>query len=136
MSETPALLVVDDEDVVCHACQRIFTRHGFRVDVNTDPRVGLTWATDRPYAAILLDIKMPLLDGLRFLELLRSKKPELPVVVITGYPNTLNADSAHRLGAADYVPKPFTVEEITAAVRRALAARLAAGRRADNSQTS
>jgi DNA-binding NtrC family response regulator len=105
MTETPALLVVDDEAVVCHVCQRIFARRGFRVEVSPDPRTGLSWAAERRYAVILLDIKMPLLDGVR-----------------------LNAETAKRFGACEYVPKPFTVEEICTAVQRALAARHMVGR--------
>ena len=79
MADSHALLVVDDEAVVCQACQRIFSRQGFTVDVNTDARQGLVWAADREYEIILLDIKMPVIDGIQFLEQLREKKPEVPL---------------------------------------------------------
>jgi FixJ family two-component response regulator/glycine cleavage system H lipoate-binding protein len=122
MSEQPTILVVDDEEVVCQACQRIFSRQGFRVEISTDARQGLEKAVDKDYHIILLDIKMPNMDGIAFLEHLRQKKPTVPVLIITGYPSIPNAASAMRLGACDYVTKPFTSEEITSAVRRVLAA--------------
>ena len=121
MPDNRSMLVVDDEEVVCQVCQRIFSRQGFHVDTNTDPRQGLARATEKDYEIILLDIKMPNMDGIQFLEPLRKKKPEVPVLIITGYPSIPNAAAAMRLGASDYVTKPFTAEEITWAVQRVLA---------------
>jgi len=123
MSDSHALLVVDDEEVICQACRRIFSRQGFKVDVNTDPRQGLAMASENSYEIILLDIKMPAMDGIQFLEQLRQTSLEVPVLIITGYPSIPNAAAAMRLGACDYVTKPFTSEEITSAVRRVLATR-------------
>jgi len=123
MSDTRPLLVVDDEQVVCEACRRIFSQQGFQVEVNTNARQGLTWATEKDYEIILLDIKMPNMDGIQFLEQLRDKKPDVPVLIITGYPSIPNAAAAMRLGACDYVSKPFTCEEITSAVQRVLQTR-------------
>ena len=125
MAENATLLVVDDEEVVCQACRRIFSRQGFQVDVNTDAREGLVRATESDYTIILLDFKMPNMDGIQFLEGLRRKKPDVPVLIITGYPSIPNAAAAMRLGACDYVTKPFTSEEITRAVQRVLATRRA-----------
>jgi len=123
MADSHALLVVDDEEVICQACRRIFSRQGFDVEVNTDARQGLARATARDHEIILLDIKMPNMDGIQFLEELRKSKPEVPVLIITGYPSIPNAAAAMRLGACDYVTKPFTSEEITSAVQRVLASR-------------
>lgn len=120
MADDRTLLVVDDEDVVCQACRRIFSRQGFQVEINTDARQGLSWATEKDYSIILLDIKMPNMNGIEFLEKLRKKKPDVPVLIITGYPSIPNASAAMRLGAYDYVTKPFTSEEITWAVQRVL----------------
>jgi DNA-binding response OmpR family regulator len=121
MFDHPRLLVVDDEEPICQACRRIFCRQGFQVDQTTDARDGLTRAVENDYAAILLDIKMPEMDGIRFLEELRKTKPDAPVMIMTGYPSIPNAAAAVRLGASDYVTKPFTPEQITQSVRRLLA---------------
>ncbi len=123
MFDDPSLLVVDDEKAICEGCRRIFSRQGFRVDQSNDPHQGLSMAERENYAAILLDIKMPAMDGVRFLEKLRGRKPDVPVIFITGYPSVSNAASAVRLGASDYVTKPFTPEQITQAVQRVLSQR-------------
>ncbi len=123
MLDTQNLLVVDDEEVICQACQRVFSRQGFQVEECVDPREGLNRATEKEYSAILLDIKMPGMDGIQFLEELRKKKPDVPVMIMTGYPSIPNAASAVRLGASDYITKPFTPEQITQAVQRMLAHR-------------
>ena len=121
MSGNPRLLVVDDEPIICQACHRVFSHQGFDVDESTDARKALNRATEGDYSAVLLDIKMPEMDGIQFLEKLRKKKPDLPVMIMTGYPSIPNAASAVRLGASDYITKPFTPEGITQTVRRILA---------------
>ncbi len=133
MFDDPRLLVVDDEEVICQGCRRIFSRQGFRVETSSDARDGLSLAAEKDYAAILLDMKMPTMDGIQFLEELRSRKPDVPVIIITGYASIPNAASAMRLGASDYVAKPFTPEAITQAVRRLLGLRYAKDK--DESET-
>ena len=118
MSNEPKLLVVDDEEAICEGCSRIFSRQGFEVEKCSDACHGLDLATRTDYCAILLDMKMPGMDGIHFLEALRKQKPLVPVVLMTGYPSIPNAASAIRLGVSDYVTKPFTPEEISQAVHR------------------
>lgn len=120
MLTEPTLLVVDDEDAICEGCRRIFSRQGFDVKKCNSASEGLNLATHGEFSAILLDIKMPEMDGLHFLEALRKEKPGVPVVLMTGYPSIPNATTAIRLGASDYVTKPFTPEEISQAVHRLL----------------
>ncbi len=120
MLAEPRLLVVDDEEAICEGCSRIFSRQGFDVEKCCDANVGLEKATKSEYSAILLDIKMPGMDGIHFLEALRKLKPSMPVVLMTGYPSIPSAASAIRLGVSDYVTKPFTPEEISQAVHRLL----------------
>ena len=120
MLDDPKLLVVDDEEVICEGCRRIFSKQGFEVEKCSDACKGLSLATENDYSAILLDIKMPNMDGIEFLKSLRQRKPEVPVVLMTGYPSIPNAASAIRFGASDYVTKPFTPEEISQAVHRLL----------------
>ena len=121
MPREPRLLVVDDEAAICHACQRVFSRQGFHVEQCTDASEGLNRATEGDYAAILLDVKMPKMDGIQFLDELRKKRPDVPVMIMTAYPSIPNAAAAIRLGASDYITKPFTPEQITQSVRRMLA---------------
>ena len=121
MFDSPTLLVVDDEGDICRACRRILKQAGFRVHVSRNARIGLGRTTVEDYSAILLDIKMPEMDGFQFLEQLRNEKPDLPVMVMTGYPSIRTAALAVRLSASDYLTKPFTPEQITQSVRRMLA---------------
>jgi CheY-like chemotaxis protein len=120
MIDDTRLLVVDDEDVVCRGCRRLLAREGYRVRTSTNAKEGLNLAKEWDYDAIVLDIKMPDLDGIEFLEELRAMKPDVPVIIITGYPSPETEASAKRLGAAHYVTKPFTPERITQAVRELL----------------
>ena len=121
MFDTPTLLVVDDEGGICRACRRILKQAGFRVHVSTNARIGLGRAIAEDYSAILLDIKMPEMDGFQFIEQLRGKKQDVPVMIMTGYPSIEAAALVVRLGASDYITKPFTPEQITQSVRRMLA---------------
>ena len=114
------ILVVDDEAVVCESCRRILIREGYAVDTCSDSRTGLRLAELTPYDAVLLDLRMPIVDGLRFLERLREVHPEVPVVIITGHMPEASSRAAERLGNCECVAKPFTPEEITTAVRRSL----------------
>ncbi|GAI03581.1 unnamed protein product, partial [marine sediment metagenome] len=66
------------------ACRRVFSRQGFQVEECTDARQGLDRATQGDYVGILLDIKMPEMDGIQFLEELRKQKPDVPVMIMTG----------------------------------------------------
>ncbi len=118
MNAEKKLLVVDDEPVVCESCVRIFKNEGIQVDTTQDAQVGLRLATEGEYAAVLLDMKMTPMDGIEFLERLRTSNPEVPVIVITGYASVTSAAQAMRLGAQDYIPKPFTPDEIREAVDR------------------
>lgn len=120
MVRDPSVLVVDDEDVILEGCRRILTREGFRVEKSNDAREGLRLAEQKDYDAILLDLKMPTIDGLQFLRRLRGSKPDVPVIIMTGYPSIPSAASAIRLGVSDYVTKPFTPEEISQAVHDTL----------------
>ncbi|MBN1503761.1 MAG: response regulator [Candidatus Eisenbacteria bacterium] len=118
--KTTNLLVVDDENVVCESCSRILGGRGFSVETSTDPRKGLELATAKDYGAVLLDLKMPGLDGLEFLKELRKKQKDVRVMIITGYSTTENAAACMRLGAVDFIPKPFSPDELLEAVGRLL----------------
>jgi DNA-binding response OmpR family regulator len=117
-TETKNLLVVDDEKVVCDSCARILSDRGYVVETSTDASKALKLATEKDYAVILLDIKMPSVDGLEFLEELRKRRKDVRVVVITGYSTPENTAAARRLGAVDIVPKPFSPDELLSAVTK------------------
>ncbi len=112
MSTARNVLIVDDEPVVCLSCQHVLSSQGYGVETSTDPVEGLRLATDRDFAAVLVDIKMDKLNGLDFLQALRKEKPELPIVMITGYASEENLVRARELKASGLLEKPFTPESL------------------------
>ncbi len=116
------VLVIDDEQIVLESVQRILEAEGFTVDMSESGKQGRSWALERSYDLILSDIRMPEVGGMRVLRDIKRAKPQLPVVIITGYATVASAVQAMKLGAADYVEKPFTPDGLLAAVRGAITA--------------
>jgi formate transporter len=113
------LLVIDDDVAVLASCQRIFSAEGYAVDTASDPVEGLRLASEKHYSVILCDWKMPGLSGMDVVAALEQSTPDSTVVMFSGYPAVERAAEAMKRGAMDYLPKPFTPEEITTAVRKA-----------------
>jgi DNA-binding NtrC family response regulator len=114
------VLVIDDEAVVCASCSRVLGSVGLQVEFRQDPRAGIEAARQGDFDVILLDLRMPEMDGLEVLRRLRADGVTTEVVVITGYATIESAVDAMRLGAADYVAKPFTPDELIVVVRKVL----------------
>ncbi len=119
-----SMLIIDDEEVVLNACQKIFTAEGFEVVITPNPVQGLRLASDSAYDVILCDWKMPGFDGLDVINELNRRTPESALVMISGYPTVGRATEAMKLGAMDYVSKPFTPDEIAQVVKRAIQSKL------------
>jgi len=113
-------LVIDDEQIVLDSVKKILEPEDYDVDVSLDSRVGLELALTNNYDVVLTDIRMPYIGGMRVLRDIKRAKPSLPVIIITGYATVKSAVQAMKLGATDYIEKPFTPEELVNAVRRAL----------------
>jgi DNA-binding NtrC family response regulator len=116
----PKVLVIDDEQIVLSSVQRILEAEGFTVDLSASGKQGREWALSRPYDLVMSDIRMPEVGGMRVLRDVKREKPQLPFVIITGYATVASAVQAMKLGATDYVEKPFTPEGLLEAVRGAL----------------
>ncbi|MGA2106440.1 MAG: response regulator [Syntrophorhabdales bacterium] len=117
-------LVIDDEQIVLDSVERILSQENFDVDIALSSRIGLGLALGNPYDIVLTDIRMPEIGGMRILRDVKRAKPSVPVVMITGYATVQNSVQAMKLGATDYIEKPFTPEEL---VKRVMAAIDAAG---------
>jgi DNA-binding NtrC family response regulator len=115
------VLVIDNEDVICDACDLVLTEKGHKVDFCKTGKSGLIAVTRTEYDLVLLDIKLPDMDGMNILRMLKENMPGLCVIVMTGYSTLANAVQAMKLGAADYLPKPFTDDELLEAVEKACA---------------
>jgi formate/nitrite transporter len=131
MMSDKRMLVIDDESVVLSSCRRIFGAEGFEVVTTESPRQGLELASGSRFDVILCDWRMPELNGLDVVEMLDKRAPDAAVVMITGFPSVDRATEVMKRGAMDFVAKPFTPEEITSAVQKALKRKAAeAGKRA------
>ena len=113
-------LVIDDEQIVLDSGRKILTEERYEVDTALSGREGLRKAIERDYEVVLTDIRMPDIGGMRVLRDVKRAKPTLPVVIITGYATLRSAVQAMKLGAADYLEKPFTPDQLLKAVASAL----------------
>jgi DNA-binding NtrC family response regulator len=113
------VLVIDDDEVMLDACRRILRPAGFDVDVEAEGLRGRARALETTYDLVLVDLRLPDVDGLDLLAALREGQPDAELMVITGHSSLDSAVQAGRLGAFDYLPKPFTPDELRT---RALAA--------------
>jgi len=118
--EKKKALVIDDEQVVLDSVSKILTDEDYKVDVSLSGREGLNQAIQKEYDIVLTDIRMPDIGGMRVLRDIKRAKPALPVVMITGYASVRSSVQAMKLGAADYVEKPFTPDQLIRAVASAL----------------
>ena len=116
----PRVLVVDDERVVCESVRRVLVDEGYVVETSTSSRKGLEMIERESYDLLLLDIKMPEIDGIEFLREARGISPDTQVIIITGYATIRTAVEAIRLGAFDYLQKPVGPDQLMIAVARAL----------------
>ena len=114
------ILVIDDEEVVGKSCARILEPAGYQVEYETSPKKGLEKVESGAYDLVLLDLRMPEMDGIEVLKKIKEKRPETEVVIITAFSSVDTAVETLKLGAKDYVPKPFTPEELQEVVKTAL----------------
>ena len=112
-------LVLDDEPVICEACRECLAERGHSVDTRLTGREGLEAILQGNYEVVLLDMKLPDLDGMEILRTLRKEKPGETIIVMTGYSTVKNAVDAMKLGAVDYLAKPFSDDELVLSVERA-----------------
>ena len=113
------VLIIDDEGVICDGCYLVLTEKGHTVDYCKTGKSGLIAIERGTYDVILLDMKLPDIDGMEVLKRIREKMPAPCVIVMTGYATMSNAIQAMKRGAADYLSKPFTDDELIEAVEKA-----------------
>lgn len=117
---TQKILVVDDEKTVCDSIKKILSRKGYEVDNTLNADDAVQKMKENSYDLVITDLMMPKISGMELLQIVKEHYPELEVVVVTGYASIDTAVEATKLGAADYLPKPFTPQELTEITRKAL----------------
>jgi len=114
------VLVIDDEKIVLDSVRKILQNEDFDVHTTLHGQVGIRLAVSEPFDAVLTDIRMPYIDGIRVLRDIKRLKPSIPVLIITGYATVGSAVQAMKLGAANYIEKPFTPDELIRKVSSAI----------------
>jgi DNA-binding NtrC family response regulator len=119
------ILVIDDDLTVCKSCQKIIQKEGYDVDYSLSGHEALHMMGKTPYDIVFTDLKMAEMGGMEVLEFTKTKDPDIVVVVITGYATVASAVETMKMGAFDYLPKPFTPTEFRAVLNKAVAERKA-----------
>jgi DNA-binding NtrC family response regulator len=114
------ILIIDDEDIVRISCKRTLMPEGFEVKTAQNGIEGLKMIEEERFDIVLTDLKMPDIDGIEVLRLIKQRWAETVVIIITGYQTVDSAVKAIKLGAYDYIEKPFTPDGIVSVVYRAL----------------
>lgn len=110
---TEKILVVDDEETVCQSIKKILSRKGYTVDNAHSAEEAIRKMNENTYDLVITDLMMPKTNGIELIQIIKDNYPELDVVMITGYASIESAVKATKLGAVNYIPKPFTPDELT-----------------------
>ncbi len=114
------ILVVDDETRIRDACQMVLSEEGFEVALAADGEQGLQMIEKEHFDIILVDLMMPVLSGFEVLSHVKKHHPDTVVIVITGYATLDHSVRAMKKGAFDFIPKPFTPDQLRAVVAKAI----------------
>jgi DNA-binding NtrC family response regulator len=114
------ILIVDDEEIVIKSCLRILGGGDYHVEAAHDGREALRKVEENPYDVIILDVRMPSMGGLEVLRRVKEMHPDVDVIMLTGLSQAETVVQARKLGARDFISKPFEPDELKQVVQRAL----------------
>ena len=120
MSRKPNILIIDDDESMLDSCTQVFAKEGYQTTTADNGDSGLQKYGEKETDLVLVDLKMPGKDGMEVLKELNSIDPNCVAVVITGYGTIQSAVEAMKHGAYDFLPKPFTPDELRFIVQRGL----------------
>ena len=120
MTKEARILVVDDELPVCKSMANVLKGENYIVDTALSAEEALDKDSRNRYDVIITDLMMPGMSGMDLLRAINEKSPETMIIMVTGYPSIRSAVESVKLGAFDYLPKPFTPNELRSVVSRAL----------------
>ncbi len=114
------ILVVDDDAIVIKSCKRILEAEGFEVSSVPDVDSALEVMKTSDFDLLLIDVKMPKRDGMYLMREIKKNWPEIPTIVMSGYPTPETIAEVLKLGATLFIPKPFRPDELVKSIRQAL----------------
>ena len=113
------IYIVDDEPGMLEVCEDTLNAlSGVEIEVESDSRKAAKRLAENGFDLLLTDIRMPGVDGIELLRIAREKDPNLPVLILTAYPSVETAVESMKLGASDYIVKPFNTDDLLATVKR------------------
>jgi len=116
----PRILVIDDEEKMCWALDRALSYENYQVVTATRGLQGIELAKKNDFSLVILDLKMPDMDGIEVLTEIKKINPSLPVIMITAHGTIDTAIEAMKIGATDYITKPFKLDEIKLQIKKSL----------------
>lgn len=114
------ILVVDDDAIVIKSCRRILESEGFEVLTVSGAEEALEMVRKFDVDLLLIDVKMPKYDGLYLMREIKKELPEVPIIVMSGYPTQETVNEVMKLGANQFVPKPFRPDELMRVIRQVI----------------
>lgn len=114
------ILVIDDEEIVRVSCKRTLVPEGYEVDTAASGAEGLEFFGKSKYDLVLIDLKMPGMDGIEMLVNIKRQRPEQNIMIMTGYDTVEHVVESISLGAAHYLEKPFTPDTLIERVKEVL----------------
>lgn len=123
MNKQIKMLIIDDEDIVLKSCLRILKGEDYQIDTAYSGEDGLQKIDSKSYDLVVTDLMMPGMSGIDVLRTVKDRKLDLIVVIFTGYATAETAREALKMGAFDYIPKPFTPDEFRDVINNAIKSR-------------
>jgi signal transduction histidine kinase len=120
MTQKPLILVIDDEEALRDGCRQALEKSGYTVLTAGEGVEGIKIAREKKPNIAFVDLKMPGISGMEIIEILSKDIPDIVLIMITGYATILSAVEAIQKGAYDYLPKPFSPDQIRTVARRGL----------------
>lgn len=120
MADKSRILVVDDEDALRTVLSSELEGEGYEIATAADGDEAINIVQNKKFDLVLLDIKMPKVDGFEVLKFIKDKIPGLKVIMLTGFADLKNAIESKKLGAEDFVSKPYDLVDLLTTIERVL----------------
>jgi len=114
------ILVVDDDAIVIKSCRRILEAEGFEVTTVSSADEALEKIKNYDFDLVVMDVKMPKHDGIFLMREFNKNWPEIPIIVMSGYPTPETISDVIRLGAIQFIPKPFKPDEFMKSIKEVI----------------
>ncbi len=114
------ILVIDDEPVVLNSCRKVLEEDGFDVYLVPSADEALKAMKKEVFDLLLVDVKMPKHDGIYLIQKVKEKWPDVPIIVMSGYPTPDTITDGAKMGAAAFIAKPFTPDELLETIRQVI----------------